>query len=506
MKNLDISLTSIDGLDCMDGLIITLLEWLGRDYDLLLGEMWDFSFDEEKNGTMGEKIVAHSSINLKSLKEQCGVSLHREKASDNSISIIKNRLLSTPVILIIDMFWCPWTRNFFQKEHAVGHVIMATGYNESGFYCLDYSPRNEKVVFPFSYCQEGLASYMIPEIHSPPTITNKNWRDVVKRSISVIDEHKIFENMRAFSRYINESFNPAEENQTYGGLERNPFIWRMDRIAKSRELFSGVLMRLSNEENIIELANRLNLAKTMWTTIKNLLIKSCIDGDRRLVGRIAKRIDAVADYEESIFHSLKQLYENETALLSQHDKFKEQNFVCVDLDKHVNCRAFQNDSSEIIPDLTGDGAFILVDERIQEERLFYKDIVCFKLYNILRGTYDNITCQGQTIELPIGSYREVYLLGCSINGNFRKNLVVHYSDGYEQRIEIAFADFYPPAAEFDQEVAWAGVCSKDRNKNSADFECELYVQNCKLISDKHAISLRLPECPNMHIFSIVLIE
>lgn len=506
-KNLNISLTKIEGLNCMDGLIITILEWLGRNYDILLGRMWDFSFDEKKDGLLGKKMDPYRGFTLKSLEEQCGISLSYEKATDLSLPVIKNKLSSVPVILFLDMFWCPWTSNYYQKIHDKGHAVLATGYNKFGFYCLDYSPRNENAVFPYEYCREGLVSYAIPTIHPSPSVVINDWRDVIKNTINVIDTHKPFENIRAFGRYIYESFDPLQEITTYGGLETNPIIWQMERIANSRELIANILKRLSNEDDVLELANRLNLAKPMWIIIKNLLIKSYVDGDRRLVGRIAKRINKVADYEEEIFCRLKQLYNNsldKPIFLPKQNKSHGESIVYVDLSKYVNNRAFQTDNSAITPDLTGDGAFILVDKTMQKEELIHNDMVCFKLCNILSGMYDNISCQGQTIELPTGRYRKASFLGCSINGNFRSSISVHYSDGFKQKIAIAFADFHPPSAEFEQEVAWVGVCSKDQNTNLPDFECELYVQHYELMSDKYAVSIKLPDCHNIHIFSIVL--
>ncbi|MEJ6950347.1 hypothetical protein [Natronospora cellulosivora (SeqCode)] len=510
MKKIDIELTNIKGLTCKDGLLATLAEWLGRDYSVLLGSIWNFIFRNKTNSVLENRIQAYPTFSSKMFEQECGIRLSYYEGTEISISDIKKSiLLNKPLILHFDMYWCPWAENFFQQKHDPKHAFLVIGFDDFGFHCIDYSPRTERAFLPYEYFRKGFKSCNMIDILPYSNEAISDWRVFFKNTIDIIEKDNIFDNMRKFSRYLLESFNLNKEIEKDDIVARNRIIWEINRVFLLRVLFSDTLKNIEREKdyNVVQLCKKLSMAGDKWFLMGNLLTKLFLNQDERIIERLATRIDYIADYEENIFSSFMELYNNDSYYFSiDKNEPSKLGLLHVDLSEYVNCRAFQSDNTDSIPNLTGDGAYFLKDQQLQLEVLPYRNILHFRLHNILNGKMDNIFCKNQTIKIPQGKYSGIYLLGCSVNGNFMEELVINYLDEPNQVDFITFVDLYPPAAKFNQEIVWLGDCSRDRNTSSVDFVGALYVYHLKLNQDKMAVSIKLPSCSNMHIFSITLVD
>jgi hypothetical protein len=515
---LDIIPTDCAGLDCVDGLVISVAEWLHRKYKLVFAEAWNFQFAdeiEEYPHTIGGRLFIPNVVDQEILKACCGIEVNYNKINnaEQLISILKEEVSKQrPVIIIYDMFWCPWS-NAFQKNHKPDHASLVIGYNESGLNCIDYSPRCEGSILPYEYLNKSIKAFYTINIQQTIANDNFDWHEIVNKSISSINNYDTFNTIRNFGTYIKESFDPIKEMNRYGidKFDSNPLSWQIGRISESRRLFASTLRYLHERYNINQLlllAEKLEAAVPMWSTIISLIIKSCISSNLNLLERISKKIYEVADFEETIFKCLEAVNKDplyELDLFSDYTpNISSLSLQYVNLTKYCNCRAFESGQDPaILPDFTGDGAFILKDELVCKEEVGV-DNLKFKLTNLLTDSCDNILCKGQTIEIENGKFKKIMFLGCSTLGSYSGDVKVNYANGSFESIKIDLSDCYPYSVAFEQKVIWGGNCSIDYKKRTKGFGCQLYAESYDLNYLNDIKSITLPLCPNMHIFAISL--
>jgi len=73
-----------------------------------------------------------------------------------------------------------------------------------------------------------------------------------------------------------------------------------------------------------------------------------------------------------------------------------------------------------------------------------------------RGDFNNVSCNGQRLEVPPGRYTALHLVGASENGSFRDVLSLAYKEGPAEA-ELALRDWCQKPAEGDR-VAFEAPC------------------------------------------------
>ncbi len=306
---LDIQL--IDSLEhnCLKGLIASVAEWKKKEYEFAHAEAWDFVVNYEiKTGDIIATLDIPNTLNGKLLKSYTGISRNRREFNKNKeefMTTVKSELAQQlPIIIELDYFWCPWSKDVSNITHRPNHASLVVGFDEFGLNCLDYSPRCDKCTLPYENISK-IDKYSTIKIDNPTCDTNYN--DLIIRSINVIESHDIFKAMREFGNYIEESFNPIK---CLADVENNawlPNLWQLNLIAESRCLYSKTLRAISGKEKMVSLhaiAERLESTKPMWTNVSLILTKIYLTNDLSLRKTLAKKIYEIADFEEDIYCSL----------------------------------------------------------------------------------------------------------------------------------------------------------------------------------------------------------
>lgn len=525
--NLNIIPVEYEGLNCADGLMISLVEWLNRDYSLIFCEAWNFEFkpeNEEYPNTIGDRLSVHDVVCTELLYSTCGVgkkSVYNDHISlEEFMTVLKEELSQQrPVVIVHDLFWCPWSKDFFLRNHELTHSTFVIGFNETGLICMDYALRQPSAVLPYEYFERSVSMYITIDITPLSSIQSFTYKEIMNRMISATVSYDTFNTIRKFGSYVKESFDPSKELERYGidNFNANPLNWQIERISASRKLFAYTLKELSKKydlQNLLLLANRLEQTIPKWSSIMSMIIKSCISSSSKSLEKISNKIFELADFEESIFKCLVEVSENPHADISVHGmaSFLTNNQSMVsnqthylDLSDICNSRAFDNIRDCIyIPDFSDEGALILKDSIICEGILQLNDM-SFKLVDVLKDVQDHILCKGQVVNLPAGSFKKIGILGCSTDGNYSGQIKVTYADGSSEAIMLELSDCYPRGAGFEQEIFWIGQCAKDRINYTNRFACQLYGQFFDLKYPMQALSITLPDCPKMHIFAMSLV-
>jgi len=177
----------------------------------------------------------------------------------------------------------------------------------------------------------------------------------------------------------------------------------------------------------------------------------------------------------------------------------------VDLSKYFNNVGFAlNNTDGDIADLTGNGIYFLDDD------LLHKRLNSSELFQMARkaktGDCDNISCQGQEIEIPKGKYTEFFMLACSEYGSYSEKIEFLMDDNVVSEVEISISDFYQFAL-YGEKQFWSGEAyqRKDGTTKQLHFNAKIFQYEYNL-GGNEINKIRLCNRRNIHIFAITLIK
>ncbi|WP_054741543.1 hypothetical protein [Cellulosilyticum ruminicola] len=177
----------------------------------------------------------------------------------------------------------------------------------------------------------------------------------------------------------------------------------------------------------------------------------------------------------------------------------------IDIQKYNNNIAFASELSDTsVADITGEGThFIFEDVKINE--VWRKGHFAF-YYQYQEGANDNIACCGQRILIDDIKASKLLILGCAEYGSYEVDLKVHYKDGEYYIVKAKVSDFYQ-APIYKEKLFWSGKAAHRMNNIT-----RLHAFNSRLFAYRYDIPskevnyIELPECKNVHIFAITLVN
>lgn len=312
---LDFKLTDKEGLDCFAGCMVSILEWKGMDCSILFRNAWEFNFAENfKQHFLKDLIREPEIIDYNILRIIFGITIHYKEYvdKDNIINIIKEQVeKNLPVIVIHDMYWCPWLKSF-QFRHAPEHGSIVIGYDDSNFICSDYVPKCNRGVLPYEYIGKSFKGMFILKIDSNSVMKNIDFNKIMSSIIESVIFKNVFAEIRRFGNYIKNDFDPISEFNQYGESDfgiSNPVNWIIERIAYSRYYFTQALSAINKELKTDYLPvsiNKLLDAKEQWLVIRAAIMECCISRKSSKLTHISELIINLANFEENIFYGLQK--------------------------------------------------------------------------------------------------------------------------------------------------------------------------------------------------------
>jgi hypothetical protein len=121
---------------------------------------------------------------------------------------------------------------------------------------------------------------------------------------------------------------------------------------------------------------------------------------------------------------------------------------------------------------------------------------------------DHISCEGQLLELNADRpCLQAAFLGFCTWGNFKGPIKIRYTDGTEEKRELALSDWVQVQTSskgfFSDELAFTfPYCNQEELKH--DGVHGFYVDRIELDPGKIVQSLELPDNPNIYIFALTL--
>jgi hypothetical protein len=118
--------------------------------------------------------------------------------------------------------------------------------------------------------------------------------------------------------------------------------------------------------------------------------------------------------------------------------------------------------------------------------------------------YDNLTCEEQSIDIPVEKYCAINILGLCESGSYSEEINLKFSDcSVEQTTVFLYDWFTDNFFTFALEEENCHLVLKA--PISSLYKCGIYSYRCIINSSlKQLCTIQLPFNPNMHIFSITL--
>lgn len=447
--------------------------------------------------------------------------LYAAKNILKNISIIEQELAGgKPVILEIDSFFCPWNI-YYQHVHGI-HFCLVTGLDETRQFlnCADgglYLKNN--LVLPMEQFIKGMG-YCITYELTPQTRNDVDWADTIQQLVLKLKSTHTFDDIRAFGNAIRSSLNLEKEIQGYDDVWYVPLFNELARVSAARRKMSISLeywRAKYNVEELREIAEAFKLAGSKWYTVRGTLLKQISVSDRSAgFAWAAHQTQELADYEEKLADQL--LCINKKAISQSSNlqmplppatinQDKAGEYVFLNLAPFFNNKGFGNIDDADTSDLTGTGSYFL-KENFPSNTIWEIGKMKFQFPDITEQN-DNISCMEQIIPVPENDYTQVLFLGCGEWGSYLEFIKIHHAQGENEIIAAGFTDWaYSPL--FEEEIAWEGKCIKKDNAPGTkayvhnQTKLRLFAKSYKLKIKKGIISIKLPYCPNIHIFAITL--
>ena len=309
--------------NCIENILVSLAAYLGCDCFMMSQEAWGFNYNLEppdKGDTIciGDKIHSNTGDYFVLLQQYHDISYIIHDSRTNNIDgfrqIIEGEMKEGyPVVLMIDLYWCPWTR-FYKVYHAFHYcMVLESNKEKQAYCCMDPLYVQEPVWLPYYNFKQGILSCItLRRVVNEKVI---DWKEAVRNGVMHYcggeSAEKTFDKMLSFARDVETSYDPYREFEEKNGIRISKLCNEINYIRLARLSFSNFLIELAKRyqnDSLKNHAKSMDEIANVWYNINILFIKSSfLEENERIRKRIAKEIRHVAQMEKELAETLLEL-------------------------------------------------------------------------------------------------------------------------------------------------------------------------------------------------------
>ncbi|MDR5002041.1 MULTISPECIES: BtrH N-terminal domain-containing protein [Brevibacillus] len=522
---LDIIPLHHDSRNCKEDTIVTVATWWKRDYALMFLESWGFAFDQtqwKQSGKLYQSITPGIGDMLNLLRHLHGIEIFVKGSVSlqDTVALVESELQeSRPVAIDLDSYYCPWSHGY-QKYHSIHTCLIVGADKASQTYTLVdcfYERQNVTISIADCFRQEcrGIALFRkLPE-HEQAFDWKQTILYALKQTLYREREATAFEKMREFADVLQQLPTVAGEFNDSQQVWMSPLLSILHAISNGRKHFASALQYVHDRFQIDSLApliQDLTYSAAQWSTVLSMLTKAYYQsGDSKLIQRAASKVRMVAELEEKVADQLQNICGERPHHLADDKRERSKagagysRMTFIDLADSCNNKGFSHvAASACTADLTLMGEVFLLED-VPEQPIWNVNGMEFSLPALAENRNDNISCAGQEINVPEGYYSSLLILGCSECGSYTERIEILYEDNVVRYIPIQFTDWYMEPM-FGETTAWVGkgAARREGQVEILDFPVRLLVQQYYLNPSRKMLRIKLPDCPNIHIFAMTL--
>ncbi len=519
MPYINIKPVHLDGLNCFEDPVFTFVAHYTKEYPLTFSEVFGFEYptiDTELTGLLGDRIGTSKDSIMDLIEKYCGIGINVVVAKNEYeiFHAIREQLArGIPTPISVDYYWLPWM-DAYQKR-SVYHYCLATGIEESNdIICLDPYRDPEIHYLPYAdfvNCFNRYVNFNIKQLTE--TI---DYQQILAESVRRASDKYHFKKIKCFASDFTSQLNPDKEFENFNiSAWEVPLIRNLEYITGERYLYSCFIKYIEEKtknNSLLTVINELMLIRSKWETVRSILIKGYFKGyTEETTEKAFAKFMEIADMEEKVLLHLNDVVSGACNMNVKCEEMKEVtgkaalNYVHIDLRDYFNGVAFHSSiSKDCLADFTGLGVYML-SENVPSGQVISVESMSFQFPYISDNTYDNILCKGQTIKVPVGSYKYITFLAAAEWGSYIENIKLNFSNSETSDTQINVSDFFMDPF-FDECVAWSGkVKIVEKNRDRAfDTNINFFAVSHSINKQNTLESIILPYCPNIHIFAITL--
>lgn len=484
---------------CVEYNLAKLFAYYGKDFSLpLSGAYPGVRYIEAPKQKISEKLCDIKS--LPELYQSYGVFIKEKNVTnwEEYRAYLENEIEEgRPVIVHLDCYYVSWDP--YYKHLHNNHTVLIMGNRAEAFFLVDpYFDRAEwleKETF-------RLASRFYYEINKNQIqkLKNGGHKEIFEKRRKELLRIGYLSQLELFSQDMR---NFCAEKEFLGEEKfREPFnlelLKRLRRIERNKNRFIFFLREWEHREGHTKYESQYSSVLSSWQALHSLLAKGWYDHfSERTLQKIEEDIIKIRREEENFIKDF-DLYEN--SILKGQEKMRGTigYDAVMDILPYCNNKGLSFSAYSEIADCTGLGEYIYAAE---VERLKSRGY-----FLLTEEKKDNIRCEGQRLSFPkMDEIKEVKLLITAEWGDYEVNFRIMYADGkHTANRSLLLFDWSVEEGRIP-----IGPTYKRINGKIEKFRETAYAEEVTISLDSgygNATEIILPECVNVHVLAIQLIE
>jgi hypothetical protein len=528
-NNIDIKPVQINRIfgrrkSCLYDILATLSKYNNIEYRYAFAHEFNFQFNYsmfENTALIGKSIEQKYSDGFDLFEKYTGYHLTYCYITDfnEEVKFIKEMLsIKQPAIIHFDAFYLPWDP-FFGKIHN-NHAVLVVGFEEekSSVYITDPYFNIKKMKISLDTIQK--ASKFFIYFKNTEKISNLSSNkdlllEYIHNDCFISYPSKIFQNLIFLANQFKFNFIAKKEFSFNSILDQNDiFINISDIILRIGLFYISIDFIYSKDESpyLQDVLEQLKKIISAWNEILSLIAKEYFNNnDNSFI--ITQNIIIMANYYESVLRNIKFYINTEDRKINNINNnnkvlkdFSMDKVLCLKLERFYNNNGFLQPDCNGNADLTGMREAFCYDENISGKNVFdstYK----FLFPKIEKNRNNNISCNGQSILVPIDFYSNGLILYCSVWGNYYDKITLEYNNGQREESYLWYTDITSDSSN-KTSIVWSGKTGYfDNGKiNIIAPSASIFFISFKIVPDTKLRKIYLCKCSNIHIFSISLIR
>ena len=362
----------------------------------------------------------------------------------------------------------------------------------------------------------GCSHYLTPKIDiSYECIVN--WKELLHDSVDYFAINKnAFDEIKLLAKeFINIDIETEVMDGDIYDSDSILIVRRIAYIGNKRAQLSKTLKYISsqlNNHNLILLAEDFTYISNLWAAVLGMVIKMIITYDIRIRERISDKILQIAEIERKQYIKiLKLLNDGEiesTLKFSESYKCKINKYYYICMKENLNNIGFGYSLDITCKAAFSQGTRFLYDTKHRHGENINCMGMRFQLSTNKENTPDNIVCKEQNLIMTekVFNPKCIMILGCAEYGSFKENLVLFFEDNKSHEVPFELTNWSEGIGRFRDLVAYeCYIAERDGEfTQKLPFKARLFAKTYPIKMNGQLTNIKLPYCPNMHIFAITI--
>lgn len=500
----------IQGGNCIENAVFTVAAHYNREYPLLLVDTYGLLIDEKymEFDDLSDAIRFRESNMFGYMEKYCSIKVVNKlvNQTEDIENILEELEHDNFVLVMMDSYYCNHLEQY-QKYH-MEHGFLAFSSNQDFIYLIDPNIGTEVFRLSKENFALGVKEVFFFQVKEVQT---QNYYNILTDSVLRLNDGGVIENVALLKEIIGQPelvikvFEPYEK-EIYQIV---PFLLSISKIGGRRNLYALFLEYIAEKTKInglTAIAESFRYCASKWYLWRNMILKSVYTKSysEKRVQRLQQIIDEIIEMEKLCVKELNDCLVNNKEggdLQLGTTEMNISRFVYVNLQQYYNNKGCSHD---IIPngDFTLRGQYFCDLELPSKEEILANGML-FQFPDVAYN-FDNIMCDGQEIEIPCDTYKQIMLLGCSENGDAFDYLQLVTAHGEKVKVKAAFTTWIADMPHYDDSKALSFTVY---DKNKMEFlkrKSNLFTTNHDLNSKFEYHKIILPVYENLHIFSMTL--